>query len=75
MSILNTKKENNFNLRFWQVTIFLIMVFVMDEVFSNFKQELNSLNLIGFGVFLVSTYLLFTLQLSINKNARDMREL
>jgi len=75
MSALNTKKENNLSLRFWQVTIFLIMVFVMDEVFSNFKQELNSLNLIGFGVFLVSTYLLFTLQLSINKNARDMREL
>ena len=75
MSALNTKKENNLSLRFWQVAIVLIMVFVMDEVFSNFKQELNSLNLIGFGVFLVSSYLLFTLQLSINKNARDMREL
>ena len=75
MSILNTKKENNLSLRFLQVAIVLIIVFVMDEVFSNFKQEINTLNIIGFGVFIVSTYLLFTLQLSINKNARDMREL
>ena len=75
MSILNTKKENNLSLRFLQVAIVLIIVFVMDEVFSNFKQEINTLNILGFGVFIVSTYLLFTLQLSINKNARDMREL
>ena len=75
MSELDEKKENSLSLRFWQGAIVLIIIAIMRGVFSNFDDGISGLNLIGLGASLFFLYILFALQVTINKNARDMRDL
>jgi len=75
MSELDEKKENSLSLRFWQGAIVLIIIAIMRGVFSNFDDGISGLNLIGLGASLFFLYILFALQATINKNARDMRDL
>jgi len=75
MSELDEKKENSLSLRFWQGAIVLIIIAIMRGVFGNFDDGISGLNLIGLGASLFFLYILFALQVTINKNSRDMRDL